>query len=96
MSSDETGEFAARMQSQILAAFGLEPWEAGLAPAPPGEVPLIDWESYNAAEAEYRAEMEAFKAALPGRMQEAAESLSGMLPEGMRFEWAADEDQPLA
>jgi hypothetical protein len=91
MSSDEEEGFAARLQEQTLAAFGLEPWEAGLAPVPPGEVPLIDWESYNAAEAEYRAEMEAFKAALPGRMQEAADRFSDLLPEGMRFEWVADE-----
>ena len=31
MSSNEE-EFAARLRSQTLAAFGLEPWDAGLEP----------------------------------------------------------------
>ena len=51
----------------------------------------VDWRSYNAAEAEYLASQEAFKAALPGRAQEIADDLSGMLPDGMRFEWRPDE-----
>jgi hypothetical protein len=94
MSSDEE-EFAARLRSQVLDAFGLEPREAGLAPVPPGEVPLIDWDSYNAAEAEYLAQVEAFRAALPGRMQDAADEVNrqfaDVLPEGMRFEYGPQE-----
>ena len=99
MTSDE--EFAAVLQSQVLAAFGLKPWQAGLEP-PPLRIRFwravtfayrrgkaIDWRSYNAAEAEYRAQMEAYAAGLPGRAQEIADELSGMLPDGMRFEWTA-------
>ena len=44
-------------------------------------------QSYRAAWEEYRAEQERFAAELPGRAQEVADALSGLLPEGMRFEW---------
>ena len=103
MSSDEE-EFAAMLRSQVLAAFGLEPWEAGLEP-PPLRVrfwravtfayrrgKVVDWRSYNAAEAEYRERQEAFEAALPERAQEIADEISEMLlPDGMRFEWRPEE-----
>ena len=101
----ETGgdeEFAAMLQRQVCAAFGLEPWDAGLEPVPlrvrfwravtfsyrRGKA--VDWRSYNAAEAGYLAREQAYEAALPGRAQEIADQLSGMLPDGMRFEWAAE------
>jgi hypothetical protein len=102
MSSDEE-EFAAQLRSQVLDAFGLKPWKIGLAPVPlrvrvwravtfayrRGRA--VDWSSYNAAEAEYRERQEAFRAALPGRMQEVADKLSELLPEGMRFEYGPEE-----
>jgi len=95
-------EFAAALRSQVLAAFGLKPWDAGLEPAPlrvrfwravtfayrRGKA--VDWRSYNAAEAGYLAREQAYEAALPGRVQEIADQLSGMLPDGMRFEWTAE------
>jgi len=104
MSTDED-EFAARLRKQTLEAFGLKAWDAGLAPVPwyvrlwraatfakrRGKV--IDWRSYNAAEAEHRAREEAFKAELPGRAQEVADQLSGLLPDGLRFEWGPDGGQ---
>lgn len=103
----ETGgdeEFAAMLQRQVCAAFGLEPWDAGLEPVPlrvrfwravtfsyrRGKA--VDWRSYNAAEAGYLAREQAYEAALPGRAQEIADQLSGMLPDGMRFEWVAEGD----
>jgi len=106
MGSDEE-EFAARLRSQTLAAFGLKPWEAGLEP-PPLRVRFwraitfayrrgkaINWWSYNAAEAAARAVLEAHAAALPGRAQEVADELSGLLlPDGMRFEWVPDDGRP--
>jgi hypothetical protein len=102
MGSDED-RLAARLREQVLDAFGLEAWDAGLSPAPlrvriwrkvtfayrRGKA--IDWRSYNAAEAEYRAREEAFKAELPGRAQEVADQLSELLPDGMRFEWGLEE-----
>ena len=103
MSSSDEEEFAAGLQAQVLAAFGLEPRDAGLAPVPRRvriwravtfayrRGKAIDWRSYNAAEAEYRAREQAYADALPGRMQEIAGQLSGMLPEGMRFEWVSDD-----
>ena len=104
MGSDEE-EFAAMLRSQTLAAFGLKAHDAGLAPVPwhvrawravtfayrRGKA--VDWRSYNAAEAECRARDEAFRAALPGRAQEVADQLSGMLPEGMRFEWGPGDER---
>ena len=101
----EQDEMAEAVQAQVLRAFGLKPWDAGLAPVPlrvriwrtitrayqRGKA--IDWRSYNAAEAEARAATEAYKAALPGRAQEIADNLSAGLPDGMRFEfeWVPDE-----
>ena len=96
-------ESAAMLQQQVLAAFGLKAWDAGLAPVPwyariwravtfayrRGKA--VDWRRYNAAEAEYRAREQAYVAALPGRAREIADQFSGMLPEGMRFEWARDD-----
>lgn len=92
-------EFAAQLSARTLEAFGLKAWDAGLAPVPlrvrfwrrltfayrRGKV--VDWTSYNAAEADYRARQEAYAAALPGRMQEIAEQVSEGLPDGLRFEW---------
>ena len=97
-------EFAAMLQQQVLAAFGLKAWDAGLAPVPwyariwravtfayrRGKA--VDWRSYNAAEAEYRAREQAYVAALPVRAQEIADQFSGMLPEDMRFEWGVSAD----
>ena len=91
------------VRSQVLAAFGLKEWQIGAAPVPwyariwravtfayrRGKA--VDWRSYNAAEAEYRAREQAYVAALPGRAQEIADQFSGMLPEDMRFEWATDD-----
>lgn len=105
MSSDEGSEFADYLRSQTLAAFGLRDWQAGLAPVPwymrlwhavtfakrRGKV--IDWQPLNAAEAEHHARQEAFAAGLPGRAQEIAGQLSGLLPDGLRFEWTADDEQ---
>jgi hypothetical protein len=99
----EHDEMAEAIQAQVLRAFGLKPWDAGLAPAPlririwriitrayrRGKA--IDWRSYNTADAEARAATEAYKAALPGRVQEVADQLSDGLPDGMRFEWAPDD-----
>jgi hypothetical protein len=95
---DEQDELTA----QVLGAYGLKPWDAGLAPVPlrvriwravtfarrRGQV--IDWRSYNAAEAEARAAEAAFIAALPGRAQEIADHFSAGLPDGLRFEWVTD------
>ena len=97
-------EFAAMLQHQVLAAFGLEPYDIGTAPVPlririwravtfayrRGKA--VDWRSYNAAEAEYRAREQAYVAALPVRAQEIADQFSGMLPEDMRFEWGVSAD----
>jgi hypothetical protein len=97
-------EFAATLQSQVLAAFDLKPWDAGLTPVPlrvriwravtfayrRGKA--IDWRSYNAAEAEHRAREQAYVDALPDRVQEIADHLSEMLPDGMRFEFGAGAD----
>lgn len=91
------------VQAQVLRAFGLKPWDAGLAAVPlririwravtrayqRGKA--IDWRSYNAADAAARAAIEAYKAALPGRAQEIADELSEDLPPGMRFEWVPND-----
>jgi hypothetical protein len=101
MGSDEDEQ----IRSQILAAFGLKDWQAGLAPVPwyarlwrsatfayrRGKA--VDWRSYNAAEAEFLARQEAFKGALPGEAQKIADQLSGLLPDGMRFEWGPDDER---
>ncbi len=90
------------VQAAVLRAFGLKPWDAGLAPVPlrariwrrltfayrRGKA--VDWRSYNAAEAEARAADEAYQAALPGRMREIVDRLSEGLPEGLRFDLEAD------
>jgi hypothetical protein len=93
------GEFAAMLQRQILGAFDLKPWDAGLEPEPlrvrawravtlaRRRGKAIDWRSYNAAEAEFRAREEAYVTALPGRVQEIADRLSEGLPDGIRFEF---------
>jgi hypothetical protein len=90
------------LQAQILAAFGLKPWDITSAIRPPIRVRLwravtfarrrgkvIDWRSYEAAEAERLAGEAEYLSALPGRMAEIAEYLSGGLPDGLRFEWVA-------
>ena len=71
VSEDEA--FAAHVQAATLRAFGLEAWDAGLAPVPlrvrfwrrltfayrRGKA--VDWTSYNAAEAEPDAEAGGFR-----------------------------------
>jgi hypothetical protein len=94
------------MQAQILRAFGLHPWDVTSAVRPPLRVRLwravtfarrrgkvIDWSSYEAAEAEARDREQAYLEALPGRMAEIAERLSEGLPDGMRFEWSAQPEE---
>jgi hypothetical protein len=94
---------AALLQRQVCAAFGLKPWDAGLE-RPPLRVRIwravtfayrrgraFDWSRYNAAEAGYLARQEAYMAALTGHMQAVADQLGGLLPDGMRFEWAGDD-----
>lgn len=102
--SDEELTSAEQIQACTLEAFGLKPWNIGAAPVPwrvrvwrrvtfayrRGKA--IDWRSYNAAEAEMRARDEAYRAALPDRMQEIADQLSEGLPDGMRFEWTAGDE----
>ena len=93
------------LQAQILRAFGLHPWDITSAVRPPLRVRLwravtfarrrgkvIDWSSYEAAEAEARAAEAEYLAALPGRMAEIADRLSEGLPDGMRFEWQAPSE----
>lgn len=102
----EAEEFAAGVRRQVLSTFGVKDWQAGLAPVPwYGRLwrrltfayrrgAAVDWEPYNAAEAECRARDEMFRAGLPGRMHEAADEVNrrfaDVLPEGMRFEWGPD------
>ena len=92
------------VRSQVLAAFGLKEWQIGAAPVPwyariwravtfayrRGKA--VDWRSYNAAEAEYRAREQAYVAAITSEPQEIADQFSGMLPEDMRFEWGVSAD----
>jgi outer membrane protein TolC len=96
-------DFTADLQARTLAAFRLKPWHAGLA-RPPLRVRIwravtfsyrrrggaVDWRPWNAAEAAYRAQREAFEAALPGRAAEVAGQLSEGLPDGLRFEWTQE------
>ena len=103
--SEERDEFADQIRAQTLAAFGLEEYDIGMAPVPlhvriwravtfayrRGRA--IDWRSYNAAEAAFRAEQDAYVAALPVRMQEIAGQLSEALPDGLRFEWTGDDER---
>lgn len=101
---NEDDEMAAAVQADVLRAFGLKPWDMTATVCPPLRVRLwravtfayrrgkvIDWQSYEAAEAAMRAADEAYKAALPGRLQDIADDLSEALPDGMRFEWAPDD-----
>lgn len=92
------------VRSQVLAAFGLKEWQIGAAPVPwyariwravtfayrRGKA--VDWRSYNAAEAEYRAREQAYVAVVADEVQEIADQFSGMLPEDMRFEWGVSAD----
>ena len=100
----EHDEMADAIRAQILRTFGLKPWDITATVRPPLRVRLwravtfayrhgrvIDWASYEAAEAHMRAADEAYRAALPGRLQDIADDLSEALPDGMRFEWAPDE-----
>ena len=88
------------LRAHVLKAFGLKPWDITSAVRPPLRVRLwrkvtfarrrgkvIDWSSYEAAEAEMLARDAEYRAALPGRMAEIADQLSEGLPDGMRFEW---------
>ena len=101
----DNGEFSAHLRARTLEAFGLKPHDIGVAPVP-WHVRLwraatfayrrgkaIDWRSYNAAEAEARTRQEAYKAALPGRMDEITDQLSECLPDGMRFERVTGDDR---
>lgn len=92
------------LRDVILGAFGIKhEYDIGTVPVPwrvrfwrrltfayrRGKA--VDWRSYNAAETEARRRDEAYRAALPGRMQEIADQLSEGLPDGMRFEWTERE-----
>lgn len=96
------------MQDQVLRAYGLKPWDITATVRAPLRIrfwravtlakrrgKVIDWRSYEAAEAEMHAATEAYLAEVPGRIQETAdrisEALADVLPEGMRFEWTAGE-----
>jgi hypothetical protein len=107
MDTDEHEAFRSQLQRQALEAFGVRPWHYGLAPVPLRvriwrkltfayrRGTAIDWRSYNAAEAEARAREAAFVAAMPGRAQAVADGLNErfahVLPDGLRFEFAARE-----
>ena len=93
------------LQAQILRAYGLKPWDITSAVRPPLRVRLwrkvtfarrrgkvIDWSSYEAAEAEAKAAEAEYLAAQPDRMAEIADRLSEGLPEGMRFGWDGPAD----
>ncbi len=97
-------------QAQILRAFGLKPWDITSAIRPPLRVrfwravtfarrrgKVIDWSSYEAAEAEHLVVETEYRVALPARAQEIAdlinEQFAGLLPDGMRFEWAPTDDE---
>jgi hypothetical protein len=88
------------LQRTVLRLYGLKPWDIG-APVPRRirvwrrlrRRKVIDWRSYNAAEAEYWAEQAAFEAEIPGRAQDIADRLSEGLPDGMRFEWRASDER---
>jgi hypothetical protein len=93
------------LQTQVLSAFGLKPWDITSTVRPPWRIQLwrkltfarrrgkaIDWRSYEAAEAEALAREAGYAANLPHRLQETADALSEMLPDGMRFEWSAGDD----
>lgn len=81
--------FRCDLQRTVLRAYGLKPWDAGLAPVPwrvriwravtfaRRRGTAIDWRSYNAAEAQARAAKEAYETALPGLMQATAGALPG-------------------
>jgi hypothetical protein len=86
------------LQAHILRAFGLKPWDITSAVRPPLRVRLwravtfarrrgkvIDWRSYEAAEAEAHARDEAYAAEIPVRFEDIAGRLSEGLPEGYRF-----------
>lgn len=90
-------------RAQVLRAFGLKPWDITSAVRPPLRIRLwravtfarrrgkvIDWTSYEAAEAECLVAETEYRVALPSRIAEIAEQLSEGLPDGMRFEWRAD------
>jgi hypothetical protein len=108
MSSEEEAEFAARLQRRTLRAFGLKRWDIGMVPVPwyariwhvitfakrRGKVSPIDWEKYNAAEGAFRDEREKFEAAVYDAAREIGDQLSAALPDGLRFEWRTDGDEP--
>lgn len=92
------------MQAEILRAYGFKPWDITATVRPPLRIrfwravtlakrhgKVIDWRSYEAAEAEMHAATEAYLAEAPGRIQETSdrfnEALADVLPGGMRFEW---------
>lgn len=104
----EPDEFAEMVRAKTLAAFGLHEWDISSAPAPwrvrfwravsfakrRGKV--IDWRSYEAAEAELRETEAKYRADMPARLAAFEAHLNGMLagsvPEGLRFEWKADDE----
>lgn len=106
----EPDEFADYyLRSKILGAYGLHEWDISSAPAPwrvrfwravsfakrRGKV--IDWRSYEAAEAELRESEAKCRADMSARLAAFEAHLNGMLagsvPEGMRFEWTVDGEQ---
>ena len=98
----EQDDLSEALRAQVLSAYGVKPWDAGLAPVPlrvriwravtlarrRGKV--IDWRSYIAAEAAHREAEAAYLATLPGLTQGIADLLSEFLPDGLRFEWVPD------
>jgi hypothetical protein len=92
------GEVGHFLPSQEAAAIAAQQHTRAFVPEPPEETPVteLDLLAYDALCGAVRAEQDAFAAALPGRMEQVAETindyLGGLLPEGMRFEWTADDD----
>ena len=96
------------LRQQVLDAFGLKLYDITATAPMPSRVRLWRAVTFAAwrgkvisrrslrrleqAEAGYRVREEAYLAALPGRMREIGDMLSAGLPDGMRFEWAAEGD----
>jgi hypothetical protein len=99
MDTDEREVFRDQARTGILAAFGLDrppSRRTRLARWLPGRRRMRRrWLAMERASAEARAREAEFAAALPGRMDDVAaemnDRLSGVLPEGVRFEFAARE-----
>ena len=91
---DEHDDLRDLVRQQVVDAYGPDILDSPEFSTGPG--------SYLAARAEADAEYEAFQDALPARFETAAREVerrmyaAGVLPEGMRFGWSADEtpEQP--